>query len=173
MAVVFVFQVRSRNVRGSVRTLCPHLTIQIDKRAVVLLLLWLQCLQACRQVVRPRPTRDVLKSTTTACLVMNVKPRALWAHRKKPCLNMSLLHDFKVTNWGEKWLWQLVVLLDNCLFWQDHELTVFYEIVIFGCQEKSFMCRGHVVTFLWSQAGKITQKQTVDLAFKGQLLFIL
>lgn len=46
----------SRNVRGSVTMLPPHLMIQTNKRAVVPLLSWLPCLQACRQVVRHKPT---------------------------------------------------------------------------------------------------------------------
>lgn len=53
---------RSRNVRGSVRTPCPHLTSVLDKRAVVPLLWWLQCLQACRQVVRCKPTPRRIKT---------------------------------------------------------------------------------------------------------------
>ena len=99
---------RSRNVRGSARTPCPHLMSGIDKRAVVLLLSWLQCLQACRQVVRHKPTLRRIKIHSRS-LSDAKRSHAHAAVIKIPVLTC---HCYSVLILGGKWVCQLVVLLD-------------------------------------------------------------
>ena len=118
-------QGRSRNVRGGARTPCPHLTSGIDKRAVVPLLSWLQCLQACRQVVRHKPALRlwVLTSTTGDYQTLSVKPRA-------PIKTPVFTRHCYMNPPGEKRLWQLVVSQGNCLLWQDYDWTVSHDYQI-------------------------------------------
>lgn len=149
----------SINVRGSVTTPPPHLIIQTNKRVVVPLLSWLPCSQACRQVVRHKltPRRFEIHSRSLSDV-------ELTATQKKRSFKSSLLLKWQTEQ--EKWLWHIIVLLGNCLFWHDHKLTVFHEMVIFGRGDKSSLCRGRVVAFLWSQEHN-KQREGVRRGLKG------
>lgn len=114
---------RSRNVRGSARTPCPHLTSGIDKRAVVPLLSWLQCLQACRQVVRHKPALRRFNIHSRRLSDTDVKPRA-------PIKTPVFTRHCYMNSPGEKRLWQLVVSQGNCLLWQNYDWTVSHDYQI-------------------------------------------